>query len=93
MELVALSEGLGGYFGTDEGLLVVRAPATDELGLEDGDVILEIGGRVPSSPQHAMSILRSFEPGERLELEIMRRQRREQLEYELPARNQARPEL
>jgi C-terminal processing protease CtpA/Prc len=84
MELVTLTDGLGEYFGTAEGLLVVRAPESDELGLMDGDVILEIGGRTPSSPEHAMRILRSFEPGETLELEIMRQQRRRELEYELP---------
>ena len=83
MELVELTPALGGYFGTNEGILVVRAPSDDGLELRDGDVILEIGGRTPTSTEHAMRILGSFEPGETLELTIMRNQRRQSLELEL----------
>jgi len=83
MELVELTPALGGYFGTNEGILVVRAPSDDGLELRDGDVILEIGGRTPMSTEHAMRILGSFEPGETLELTIMRNQRRQSLELEL----------
>jgi S1-C subfamily serine protease len=85
MELLPLTEQLGRYFGTAEGLLVVRAPESDAIGLEDGDVILTIGGRTPSSPEHAMRILASFETGETLELAIMREQGRRTLEYTIPA--------
>jgi len=85
MELVSLSPELGAYFGTDEGLLVVRAPDDTTLPLQDGDVILDIGGREPNSPEHAMRILASFEPGETMRLTIMRRQQRETLEIRLPA--------
>ena len=83
MELVELTPALGSYFGTDTGILVVRAP-TDVQELQDGDVILEIGARTPNSTEHAMRILGSFEPGETLELAIMRNQRRQTLEIELP---------
>ncbi len=85
MELVELTPALGAYFGTDEGILVVSAPSDDALELQDGDVILEIGGRKPASTAHAMRILGSFEPGETLELTIMRNQRRQTLEVELAA--------
>jgi S1-C subfamily serine protease len=91
LELVALTPGLGAYFGTQEGLLVVRAPNDAALELIDGDVILDIGGRTPTSPEHAMRILRSFEPGETLRLQIMRSQRRETLEFELPQRGRRDP--
>ncbi len=80
MELVELTPELGAYFGTDEGLLVVRGPEDDDIDLRDGDVILEIGGRVPQSVGHAMRIIRSFEPDETLELTIMREQRRQRVE-------------
>jgi len=83
MELVELTPALGGYFGTNEGILVVRAPSDAGLELRDGDVILEIGGRAPMSTEHAMRILGSFESGETLELTIMRNQRRQSLELEL----------
>ena len=89
MELVELTPDLGAYFGTDTGLLVVRAPSDGTLGLLDGDVILEIGGRSPTNVGHALRILRSFEPGETLELTIMRSQRRETLEVDLsPSANE-----
>ena len=84
MELVELTPELGSYFGTETGILVVRAPSDEALQLRDGDVILEIGGRTPNSTEHAMRILGSFEPGETLELAIMRDQRRQILEIELP---------
>jgi S1-C subfamily serine protease len=83
LELVSLTPGLGEYFGTDQGLLVVRAPAGDELDLRDGDVILDIGGRVPTSPEHAMRILATFAPGETLRMGIMRQQRTQTLEIRL----------
>ena len=85
MQLVALTPELGSYFGADSGLLVVRAPNETALGLQDGDVILEIGGRTPSTPEHALRILASFEPGEKLEVTIMRKQRRQTLDVTMPA--------
>ncbi len=85
LELVSLTPELGEYFGTEEGLLVVRKPRDTRLRLQEGDVILAIGGRRPSSPQHAMRILRSYEPGEQLDLQIIRKGRRETLAVALPA--------
>lgn len=84
MELVALSEQLGKYFGADKGLLVVKAPDNDELELQDGDVILEIDGREPTSVSHAMRILGSYESGEALNIEIMRDKRKRTLSLTMP---------
>jgi S1-C subfamily serine protease len=84
LELVALTPDLGTYFGTETGLLVLRAPASATLDLRDGDVILDIGGREPLNPEHAARILASFEPGELLRISIMREQRRETLEIRIP---------
>jgi C-terminal processing protease CtpA/Prc len=88
MELAQLSERLGSYFGTDEGLLVVRAPEED-LQLEDGDVILNIDGRKPSSIAHAMRILGSYESGEELKIEIMRDKRKRMITMEIPDNRQS----
>ena len=85
LQLAVLNPGLGEYFGTSEGLLVVRAPKDSTLALKDGDVILEIAGRKPTSPEHAMRILASFEPGETLRLSVMRHQKRETVEGKVPA--------
>jgi hypothetical protein len=79
MQLVELTPELGEYFGTETGLLVVRAPEDDAIDLRDGDVILEIGGRTPQSVGHAMRIFGSFEPEEPLEVTIMREQRRQSI--------------
>ena len=85
MELAELTPELGAYFGAETGILVVRAPSDEVLeALMDGDVILDIGGRTPNSTAHALRILASFEPGETLELTIMRNQRRQTLEVEFP---------
>jgi C-terminal processing protease CtpA/Prc len=84
MEMVKLTERLGKYFGTDEGLLVVRAPTNKDLRLEDGDVILNIDGREPNSVSHAMRILGSYQAGEALEVEIMRDKKKRKIEIEMP---------
>jgi C-terminal processing protease CtpA/Prc len=84
MELVELSEGLGKYFGTDSGFLVVSAPEADTLQLEDGDVIQSIDGREPTSVKHALRILSSYQPGESLKLQIMRDKRKRTLDIEMP---------
>jgi hypothetical protein len=84
MEMVSLTTDLGRYFGTDKGLLVVRAPSDDNLKLRDGDVIQRIDGREPTSVSHAMRILASYQGGETLEMEIMRDRKREKLSIEVP---------
>ena len=85
MQLVPLTAGLGSYFGTAKGLLVLRAPEDATLQLKDGDVILDIGGREPTSPEHAMRILGSFQKGEPLKITIMRNKSKQTLDVKLPA--------
>jgi C-terminal processing protease CtpA/Prc len=89
MEMVRLTERLGSYFGTTEGLLIVRAPGNDELQLQDGDVIREIDGRVPTSVSHAMRILGSYESGETVKIEIMRDKRKKTISIEMPDARQS----
>jgi S1-C subfamily serine protease len=84
MEMVKLTERLGSYFGTDDGLLIVRAPNNEDLKLEDGDVLLNIDGREPTSVSHALRILGSYQAGETLEIEIMRDKRKRTLEIVMP---------
>lgn len=93
MEMTPLSADLGRYFGTDKGLLVVRAPVDGPLQLKDGDVIQSIDGREPSSISHAMRILASYQPGETLKLEIMRDKRRKTLDVTLPEDRQSQNEF
>jgi S1-C subfamily serine protease len=86
MELATLTPRLGSYFGSDKGVLVVRAPANGGLQLEDGDVILAIDGREPTNGSHATRILRSYQPGEKLTLRIIRQHKTLQLEETVPER-------
>jgi PDZ domain len=84
LDLVTLNPDLGEYFGTQDGLLVVKAPDDSALPLKGGDVILSIGGRKPTSPAHAMRILRSYEAGESVTIEIQRKQHRTTLTWKVP---------
>lgn len=92
VELVKLNPELGGYFGTTDGLLVVRAPEDSDFQLKGGDVILSVDGRPATSQAQLMRILRSYEPGEDVKLDIMRQKRRMTLTVKLPERRTPRPE-
>lgn len=83
-ELVALTPKLGQYFGSEKGLLVVRAPIDARLKLEEGDVIVDIDGRVPSSPSHALQILSSYQAGEKLKLNVLRMKKRITFDITIP---------
>lgn len=84
MELATLTPQLGKYFGTDKGVLVVRAPPDGALKLEDGDVILAIDGREPTSGSHATRILGSYQPGEKVSLKIVRQHKTMDLQTTVP---------
>jgi S1-C subfamily serine protease len=83
-ELVPMTPKLGQYFGTETGLLVVRAPDDSRLKLEDGDVIMDIDGRTPSNASHALRILSSYQAGEKLQLNILRAKKRMSFEVTVP---------
>ncbi len=89
MEMVKLTERLGSYFGTDEGILIVRAPENEQLKLQDGDVIQSIDGRKPTSVNHAMRILASYQSGETVKLQIMRDKRKQTVSIEIPDNRQS----
>lgn len=84
MQLITLTPKLGRYFGTDHGVLVARAPAHGVLKLQDGDVILSIGGRVPASSSQALRILSSYDPGQKIKLRLLREHRRIEITARLP---------
>src|SRR6266567_7225816 len=84
IELVKLNPDLGDYFGTREGVLVVRAPEDSSLALKGGDVIVSIGGRKPASPEQAMRILRSYDAGETVALDVLRKQKHVTVTWKVP---------
>jgi S1-C subfamily serine protease len=86
IDMVAMTPELGAYFGTSEGLLVVGAPKDNPLKLVGGDVILKIGERTPASPTQAMRILRSYDPGDTVKLQVIRKHEKLTLSAQVPAR-------
>ncbi|HEY7194975.1 MAG TPA: PDZ domain-containing protein [Gemmatimonadales bacterium] len=87
IEMVKLNPDLGDYFGTREGVLVVRAPEDSTLALKGGDVILSIGGRKPASPEQAMRILRSYDSGESVTMDVLRKQKHVNVTWKVPDEN------
>jgi C-terminal processing protease CtpA/Prc len=86
LELTSLTPKLGAYFGTSEGVLVVQAPENGSFKLEDGDVIQQIDGRKPEDGAHALRILRSYKPGEKLNLAVLRQKKTMTLAITMPER-------
>ena len=72
-----MNADLGWYFGTSQGVMVVRVPENSSLGVKAGDVVLSIDGRSESGPASLLRILRSYEPGESFKLEVMRQKQRQ----------------
>jgi S1-C subfamily serine protease len=91
IELATLTPALGRYFGSDKGALVLRAPRGEAWKLEDGDVILAIDGRETDSADQATRILRSYRPGEKLSLRVLRQRKRLTLDVVMPERHAAEP--
>ncbi len=77
LELAPLNPDLGRYFGATEGILVISLPKDSRLNLKGGDVVLAVDGRKPAGPSHLLRILRSYEQGETLKLDILRNGKRE----------------
>jgi membrane-associated protease RseP (regulator of RpoE activity) len=77
LELAPLNPELGAYFGTTDGVLVIRAPKDGSVGLKVGDVVQAVDGRKPAGPSHLMRILRSYDRGETFKLDLLRNRKRE----------------
>jgi hypothetical protein len=86
LQLAEIDEGLGQYFKTDRGVLVLKAEADNDLQLESGDVILRVGDSDVNSPADFMRALRGFEPGEELEVDIKRDRKDRTLKSVMPER-------
>jgi len=84
LQVTPVTPQLGKYFGTDKGMLVLRAPNSELFKLQEGDVIVSIDGRVPTSGSHIGRILGSYQPGEKLTLRIMRDRKQQDLVVTLP---------
>jgi hypothetical protein len=72
LELAPMNPGLGKYFGTSEGILVISIPEGSHLGLRPGDVVQRVDGRVLAGPAHLLRILRSYDADEPIRFEVVR---------------------
>lgn len=84
LEMATLNAGLGSYFGSTDGVLIINAGEKQELGLLPGDVVTSVDGRKVTSPSQLMRILRTYEQGEEFKLQIMRQKRAETVSGKMP---------
>jgi hypothetical protein len=72
LTFATITADVGRNFGADHGVLVTRAAPLNAFTLLEGDVILSVNGRQPSSSDRLQRIVSSYRPGDRLTLQIMR---------------------
>lgn len=83
-DMISNHAGLERYFGTAEGVLILRVDPDNPLGLQDGDVVLAIDGETISRPVEIGRFLLG-RGGNTVTLQIMRGGERMTLDAELPA--------
>lgn len=84
LQLAEIDPGLGEYFKTDRGVLVLKARTDNELQLKSGDVILQVGETEVNSPAEFMRALRGFESGDELVMDIKRKRKNRTLKATMP---------
>ena len=71
LNLSSVDAGLGRYFGTDKGVLVLSS-GPDLKGLQSGDVIQRVAGAAVESPRDVMRALRDKDAGSQLQMDVLR---------------------
>jgi len=84
LQLAEIDAGLGEYFKTDRGVLVLKARTDNDLQLESGDVILQVGDTRVDSPAEFMRALRSLDSGDELVMDIKRHRKDRTLKTIMP---------
>ena len=72
LDLVDLNPGLGAYFGTSDGVLVADIEDDSPLGLQPGDVVVAVDGRVVDDIDELHRILGSYQNHEEIAFRIFR---------------------
>ena len=84
LKLAEIEPGLGEYFKTDRGVLVLKARADNDLQLKSGDVILQVGDTEVNTPAGFMRALRGFNSGDELVMNIKRSRKDRTLKTVMP---------
>lgn len=84
LEFATMNAGLGAYFGSDRGVLVLQANADNAYGLQAGDVILAVADESVDTPAELLRALRRAEPGQDLSLDIKRNRQDQTLRVTMP---------
>jgi hypothetical protein len=84
LDLAEMNAGLGQYFGTSKGILVLENPSDSTMPLKAGDVILAIDGRAPSDIGQARRILGSYDSGDVAKFDIMRMKKKTTVTWTVP---------
>lgn len=84
LELTSINPGLGAYFKTDRGVLVIKAREDNAYELESGDVILSIGDVPVNSPSDLVRALRDVEPESAIDIAIKRHKKDRTLKVTVP---------
>lgn len=84
LKLAEIDPDLGEYFKTDRGVLVLKARSDNDLQLESGDVILQVGDTEVNSPAEFMRALRDFGSGDEFEMDIKRNRKDRTLKTIMP---------
>ncbi len=71
LNLASVDAGLGRYFGTTDGVLVLST-GKDLAGLQAGDVIRRIDGKAVNSPREAMEMLRAQPAAAKVSIDYLR---------------------
>ena len=82
--MAEIDAGLGEYFKTDRGVLVLKAKADNYLQLKSGDVILQVGDTEVNSPAEFMRALRDFDSGDEFEVDIKRKRKDRTIDLVMP---------
>lgn len=74
LNLSSIDAGLGRYFGTEKGVLVLSS-GPELKGLQSGDVIQKVAGTAVDSPRDVMRALRDKPAGSQLQMDVLRDRR------------------
>ena len=71
LNLASVDRNLGHYFGTDRGVLVISIPE-GMGGLQPGDVLQKVDGKVVNTPREVMAAAHARAPGSAVPVEYLR---------------------